>query len=145
LAKLPQVLPSQAGSEQAPFTHVLPAGHLTPQAPQLSFDVFRLKQAEPHCVSPVGQTEAVRVTVTVVVVTGVGAVVVCAVIPQQEQALLYREAPSQALAYVGTMLGTTVICLAARRAASASRLAITGRVVVTVTVLVVVTVLRLRD
>lgn len=37
---------------------------------------------------PTGQTDVVAVTVTVVVVTGVEAVVVLAVMPQQEQALL---------------------------------------------------------
>ena len=37
---------------------------------------------------PTGQTDAVAVTVTVVLVTGAEAVVVLAVMPQQEQALL---------------------------------------------------------
>jgi len=65
-------------------------------------------------VPPAAQTAVVAVTGTVVVVKGVGKVVVMAVMPQQEQALLYLAAPSQALAYVGTLPGVTVTCLCSK-------------------------------
>lgn len=113
-----------------------------PHVPQLCGSVWRLKHEVPHFVSPVGQTDAVAVTVTVIVVTGVGAMVVTAVTPQQEQALLYLAVPEQALAYVGTLLGTTVTCLCSK--AAVSRFFIAGSVVVVVTVVVVVIVLKLR-
>jgi hypothetical protein len=88
--KVAQVWPVQVLDEQAPFVQVLSAGHVMPQAPQLVFEVVKSWQVAPHCVSPAGQTDtvAVAVTVVVVVVRGVGAVVVIAVTPQQEQALL---------------------------------------------------------
>lgn len=57
-------------------------------APQFPGSTWRLKHEVPHFVSPTGQTDTVAVTVTVVLVTGVEAVVVPAVMPQQEQALL---------------------------------------------------------
>jgi hypothetical protein len=63
-------------------------------------------------------------------------------LPQHEQALLYRAVPEQALAYTGTLLGTTVTCLCSR--AAACRLFIPAMVVVTVTVAVWVAVLKLR-
>ena len=140
--KLLQVWPVQDLDEQSPFVHVLPAGQMTPQPPQLFGSLSTFTQEEPHFVSPVGQTDTVAVTVTVVVVTGLGAVVVMAVMPQQEQALLYLAAPEQALAYVGTLLGITVTCLCSK--AAAWRFIIAGSVVVTVTVVVVVIVLKLR-
>jgi uncharacterized protein YacL len=113
-----------------------------PHVPQLFGSFRRLKHEVPHFVSPAGQTDTVAVTVTVVVVTGVGAVVVVAVMPQQEQALLYLAVPEQAVAYVGTLLGTTVTCLCSK--AAAWRFFIPASVVVKVTVVVVVTVLKLR-
>jgi hypothetical protein len=59
--------------------------------------VLRVSQEVPQRVLPGGQTETVTVAVTVVVVvvTGVGAVVVRAVMPQHEQALLYAEGLGQ--------------------------------------------------
>jgi hypothetical protein len=68
------------------------------------------------------------------VTVGVGAVVVIAVMPAQEQALLYLTTPEHALAYAGTEEGTTVTCRGAR-AASSARLAGGPTVTVTVTVL----------
>lgn len=59
-----------------------------PHTPQFFGSTWRLKHEVPQFVSLTGQTDAVAVTVTVVVVTGVEAVVVLAVMPQQEQALL---------------------------------------------------------
>jgi hypothetical protein len=38
-------------------------------------------------------------------------VTVSTVTPQHEQALLYREVPEQALAYLGTAVGLIVVCL----------------------------------
>lgn len=71
----------------------------------------------------------------VTVVVGVGANVVARVTPAQEQALLYRAVPEQALAYEGTALGVCVAWRATRRPSS-SRLWFTGGLVtVTVTVL----------
>ena len=60
-------------------------------------------------VTPGGvERDDAAVTLTVTVVTGVGAVEVDFVIPAHEQALLYLAVPEQALAYVGTELGVTV-------------------------------------
>ena len=59
-----------------------------PHAPQLLGSAWRLKHEVPHVELPAGQTDVIAVAVTVVVVTGVEAVVVLAVMPQQEQALL---------------------------------------------------------
>jgi hypothetical protein len=88
--KVEQVLPVQVLDEQAPLVQVLPAGHTLPQAPQLESEEVKSSQELPHSASPAGQADAVAVAVTVmvVVVTGVAAVVVMAVTPQQEQALL---------------------------------------------------------
>jgi len=81
-------------------------------------------------VSPAAQTAVVAVTGTVVVVKGVEKVVVMAVMPQQEQALLYLAGTSQALAYVGTLPGVTVTCLCSKIAGW--RFLILTRVVVVV-------------
>ncbi len=69
-----------------------------PQAPQLFGSVLTSAQDDPQSSSPTEQADTVTVAVTVevVVVTGVGAVVVEAVMPQHEQALLYAEVPGQA-------------------------------------------------
>jgi hypothetical protein len=85
-----------------------------PHEPQLFGSLWRLKHEIPHSASPVGHTDAVAVTVAVVVVTGVRAVVVMAVIPPQEQAILYLAVPEQALAYVGTLIGDAVTCLCSK-------------------------------
>lgn len=49
-------------------------------------------------VAPVHTLGLVQVTVTVFIFNGVGEVVVVAVMPQQEQALLYFAGPAQAAA-----------------------------------------------
>ena len=81
-----------------------------------------------------GETEMI-VDVAYCVTVGVGAVVVMAVTPMQEQADEYLTFPEQAEAYVGIANGATVTWRA-RIMASASRFAINEVTVATVTVVV---------
>lgn len=93
----------------------------------------------PHVVPGWLHSSGVTVTVDTTVTTGVGAVVTTGVMPQQEQADLYRTAPEQALAYEGIEVGTTVTWRASRP--TSSRLC--GGVTVTVVKIVLVLFRRL--
>lgn len=65
--KFLQVPPGLQGVyEQTPPEHVLPEGHVTPQAPQLVFEVSKSWQPELHSVWLAGQADTV-VVVTIVV------------------------------------------------------------------------------
>lgn len=69
-----------------------------PQEPQLLASTAVLTQEAPHSVRLTGHAVAVAVTVRVVVVTGAATVVVLAVMPQHEQALLYAVPLQESLA-----------------------------------------------
>lgn len=78
----------------------------------------------------------VMITITIFVVNGVGAVVVVAVIPRQEQALLYCAWWAQAAAYAGIFDGDRLTCLISRAAYWRFFRELEGRDVVVVLVIV---------